>query len=313
MNYFKERGFCAKYSAVIFVMLILIFQWSCIKNGNRTTVAQKTEVANALAAKELYAQSINAYRQILESGQAKPDVAPGILNAIGDLYFERLKDYENSLAAYVELKTLYPESPLVSKVNKRIVECLERLQRSGDAIRTMSSMVSGDPSSAKDYSGFPVVAKIGERAVTLKEIEDMLGPLPDTLERKKEAVRQFILREVLYGSARRKGYGKEPEIIEKSFQFKKELMIQRILQNEFKDIKLDTADLAIFYKANAEKYTRTMKTDKGEQKVAMSYSEARPQVLRDYLMLKQQNALNQLMERLLSSEDIAFYFDRIEE
>jgi hypothetical protein len=30
-------------------------------------------------------------------------------------------------------------------------------------------------------------------------------------------------------------------------------------------------------------------------------------------MLKQQNALNQLMERLLSSEDIAFYFDRIEE
>ncbi|MFH1760100.1 MAG: hypothetical protein ABIA63_03270, partial [bacterium] len=193
MNYKKiwnwPKGTILKGVLVLIIFIGLLN--GCFQVKKTHSIEERMKLANALASKELYIQAIDVFNQILKTDNPDPATEQGIYNTVGDLYFERVKDYENAMAAYMAIKSFYPQAELNKKANKRIVECLERLERSNDAIRAISSMAAADSAGAGDYSGFPVVARIQDRDITLKEIEDLMGQLPKEPEKKKEAVKQY--------------------------------------------------------------------------------------------------------------------------
>jgi len=51
------------------------------------------------------------------------------MKGLSDIYFERLKNYEKALAYYIRVKYVHPKDELKRSVDKKIVACLERLER----------------------------------------------------------------------------------------------------------------------------------------------------------------------------------------
>ena len=85
------------------------------------------EFANELYGRFLFEQAAEEYRYYLDHYSLPAAERANITYRIADIFFERLHDYENALAEFLKIKTLYPESEIVGEVNKKIIACLERL------------------------------------------------------------------------------------------------------------------------------------------------------------------------------------------
>ena len=91
------------------------------------------ELAIALENKELYAQAIEEYENYLLVSDLGEEKKARIHHKIGTIYMDKLHDYENGLAAFVKVKHLASEGSLTREVDRRMVECLDRMGRSLDA------------------------------------------------------------------------------------------------------------------------------------------------------------------------------------
>ena len=104
-------------------------------------------------------------------------------------------------------------------------------------------------------------------------------------EQKKELLRQYIARELLYDSAKRMGLDRDQEVIEGIFQAKKALMTEKLLEQEIeKEVDLDNytnADVETYFKANQEKYAE--KDESGNVKRLKPFSEVARQVAQDFI------------------------------
>ena len=92
--------------------------------------AERTrELANVYAAEELYPQAIAAYERYLETEALDEKAEGNIAFKIADIYMNELRDYENAMAWYLRARQILPETSLGQEASKRIIECLERLER----------------------------------------------------------------------------------------------------------------------------------------------------------------------------------------
>ena len=96
-------------------------------------------------------------------------------------------------------------------------------------------------------------------------------------DQKIEFLRNYIVQELLYDSAKRKGLDKDKEVREGILMAEKSLMAQKLLQQEIEaDVKPENysnADVELYYKANKEKYAE--KDDKGNVKKIPPFSKNR--------------------------------------
>jgi hypothetical protein len=113
----------------------------------------------------------------------------------------------------------------------------------------------------------------------------------------------------LYDSARRKGLEKDKEVREGLVLAEKSLMTQKLLQEEIeKSVSPETytnADVELFYKANSDRYAE--KDEQGKVKRIPSFGEIKERVAQDFLKEKQQQAYQQLIERLMKAEQVQIY------
>jgi len=108
----------------------------------------------------------------------------------------------------------------------------------------------------------PVVARIGKREITLGELNDQIEKLPPYMrstfqgrDKKVDFLKQYIATELMYTTAKRKGYDRDKDIIEGAFQAKKNLMVQKLIQDEVKDaVHIGDSDLKLYYQAHRDKY-----------------------------------------------------------
>ena len=143
-------------------------------SGERLSSADVRELANAFYNRGLYRQAIAEYERYLS--QAKLDAASraNLYIAVADIYFERQQDYANALAWYMRVKHLTPESPMVDTANKKIIACLERLDRPADAQQALKEATSVDPEALPESKPGEVVAMIGERQITTGDLDAMI-------------------------------------------------------------------------------------------------------------------------------------------
>jgi tetratricopeptide (TPR) repeat protein len=299
----------------------LVFAWilgGCSKTGQTSVSGEKVrEYANALYNRELYPQAIREYQRYLDLYEVDDQQRANINFIIGNVYFDRLHDYENAMAFYLKVKHVFPESKILTQVDKRIVECLERLQRSADAKQALDEATSLQPERVPKSLPGTVVAKIGSREITSGDLKHHIGQLPEYLQSqfkdrkaKLEFLRQFVATELFYDAAKRKGVDKDNEVIEGTFQAKKSLMVQKYLQDEIAgQINISNDDIELFYKANKEKYVE--KDDEGKVKRQKSFDEVRKEVAEDLLREKQQKAYETLLQRMMTAEKVEIYDDLV--
>jgi hypothetical protein len=203
-------------------------------------------------------------------------------------------------------------------VNKKIVECLERLQRSADAKQALDEATSLESESVPESRPGTVVARIGDRDITSGDLDYHIGQLPDYVQSqlkepgaKGEFLRQFIATELFYDAAKRKGVEKDKDVIEGTFQAKKSLMVQKYLQDEIlPKITISQEDVDLYYKANTDKYLE--KDDKGKVKRQKPFSEVQREVAEDLMRERQQKAYDELLKRMMTAEKVTVYEDRIQ-
>jgi tetratricopeptide (TPR) repeat protein len=278
---------------------------------------QKLKIATVYYNNDLYEAAIQEYESCLT--EYAPDVIKqaNISYTIGNIYYERLHDYSKALRYYFRIKYLYPESKLQGEVGKKIVSCLERLEKSQDAQRYLDKETALKPDEVDTPRPGEVIAMVGDKKITQGDLDFELEQLPPYLQgqfnahdKKLEFLKQQIARELLYDSAKRKNYDKDKEIVEGTFRAKKELMAQKVLSEEIKKkVQIADADIELYYKANKDKYME--KDEKGNNKRQRSFQEVYQQVAQDLYSEKQIQAYNLLLENLMKAENVKIYEQKV--
>ena len=301
----------------IFSSLFTIVILSCNQSKQSQLPADaKLNLANAYYTNGLYEASAQEYLNYLNNYEVDVNRQANTYYTIGNIYYERLNDYEQALTYFFKVKYLYPESNLQSEVGKKIVNCLERLNKTADAVRIVEQEAALDKESVKDNLPGKVLAEIGSRKITQGDLDFEISKLPvyvqeqfQDKQHKKEYLQQYILQELLYDKAKRQQLDKDKSVIEGTFRAQKALMAEKILQAELKDkVKIEPADVELFYLAHKDRYAE--KNDKGEVIRQRAFQEVQQQVAQDLAMDRQQQAYQQLLSQLMKAENVKIYEDR---
>jgi peptidyl-prolyl cis-trans isomerase C len=311
-------NFCFVMVKYILFLSVLLTATSCSKSPQNLPADRVREFANVLYNRELYKQALAEYERYLHDYPLDEREQASVSYTIGNIYFDRVHDYESALAYYLRVQELYPKSELNGEAGKRIVECLERLQRSADAQQALEESTFLDTSQVTKKRPGEVIAKIGSREITAGDLDYEMKRLPPYVQaqikgksKRLEFLRQYVATELLYDTAKRKGLEKNAEVVEAAFQAKKNLMVQKLLEEEIAGkVDYQDSDLDLYYRANLSRYVKADSAGKKSQQ--LSFAEAKPQVMQDYIREKQQQEYSALIERMMRAEAVRIYDDRVQ-
>lgn len=303
----------------IIILLTILFVWGGCSNTKQPAVDGEKirEYANALYNRELYDQAVREYQRYLDLYDVDEQQSANINFVIGNIYFDRLNDYENAMAYYLKVKHVYPESDVLPQVDKRIVACLERLQRTADAKQALDEATALEPESVVQSQPGTVIAKIGDREITSGDLKYAIGQLPEYLQSQFEDkqgkinfLQQYVATELFYDAAKRKELDQDKDVIEGAFQAKKSLMVQKYLEEEIaSQIQISSDDVELYYKANQENYAE--KDEQGNIKHQKPLDEVQQEVAEDLAREKQQKAIDALLQRMMTAEKVEIYTDLV--
>lgn len=271
------------------------------------------EFANTLYNEQLYEQAVREYTHYLSTYSIDDKERANINFIIAGIYFERLQDYHNALANYLKVKHVFPGSPLVDEANKQIVACLERLERSADAQQALAESAALDPTEIPKKRPGAVVARIGNREITQGDLDFEISQLPPYMqsefqdrEKKLEFLKGYIATELLYDTAKRKGLDQDKDVIAGTFQAKRGLMVNKLVQEEIaQKIELDEETLQLYFQAHKEHYA--VRDDDGNIIEEKLYQDVREQVAKDYSQEKFQENYESLVQRMMKAEETQIF------
>ena len=306
-----------RYLIILSVLSVMLISGCNQSKQPEISADAKLNLANAYYTNGLYEAAAQEYLDYLDNYQVDANRRANTYYTIANIYFERLNDYKQALTYFFKVKYLYPESSLQGELGKKIVSCLERLNKSADAVRVMEQEAALDKESVKDNLPGKVVAEIGSRKITQGDLDFEISKLPTYMQdqfkdksHKKEYLQQYILQELLYDKAKRQELDKDKSVIEGTFRAQKALMAEKILQDELKDkVKIEPSDVELYYMAHKDKYAE--KNDKGEVVRQKEFNEVRQQVAQDLAMDRQQKAYQELLAQLMKAQDVKIYEDRV--
>lgn len=302
-----------------FLLFLFLTALACSKNETQKISADaKMQLANSYYNNGLYQAAVDEYLEYIQNYSLDENRQANTYFNIANIYFERINDYEKALQYYFKIKYLYPESSLQGDVGKRIVNCLERLKRSTDANRYVQQQAALDKNSVAESRPGDVLAQIGERKITQGDLDFEISRLPAYMQgqfnnkkSKQEFLKQFVIQELLYDSAKKQGLEKDKDVVEGMHRTQKTLMAEKILQTELKDQpQLTAADAQMYYKANSDKYAE--KDNKGKVVRQKQFSEVAEQAARDLAFERQQEAYQKLAERLIQANNVQIYEGKVQ-
>ncbi len=290
---------------VLLVFSVLIYHRVCDITGSKLDFSQQQDLASELTDSKLYAQAVAEYQRLLDSGGLSKRKRANINYIMGNIYLDHLNDYENAAARFIRAKVLNPESELRDKINKNLVICFERMGRSLEAQRQLERSTDLNQTRTKKRGGV-VVARIGDREITLNELEDEIEKFPPSVqaqfkgkEGKLKFLQSYIGSELLYHTALRRGLDKDKKIKEGVFRFKKQMMINELLDEEIpQDAQISENEIKLYYDAHKDEFK--------DQKL----DEVRSQIESELKKMKQQEAYDKLIKRMMEAERVKIYDDK---
>ncbi len=305
-----------KPSPILYIILVLvvgllafsILIYFQIGGGSKAgwSRSQQQDLAGQLVDSKLYAPAVTEYQQLLDSGRLDKKKQANINYIMGDIYLNQLKDYENAAARFIRAKLLDPDSQLKDKINKGLVVCYEAMGRSLEAQKQLERSTDLNPVGTPKKGGV-VVAKIGDREITMNELEEQIEMLPPSTqeqfkgkEGKLKFLQGYIGSELLYDLALRKGLDKDRGIEQGVSQFKKQMMINKALSDEIpQDFEITESEIKLYHDAHQDEF-KDKKPD-----------EARSQIESELKKMRQQEAYGKLLDKLNQAQKVKIFDDQL--
>lgn len=286
--------------AALVVVAVVLLMAGCGGSGPTLDVDQAKKIAGDLRENKLFGAAIDEYKEILDRGKIDNSQKGNISFLIGRIYFDDLHDYENAAAWYVRARAYDDKADYATEAAEKLVASLERMGHSFDAKRQLDNAANVVKPAPK--AGDVVVAQIGNEPIYLSEIERNMQDLPpqaqqqlQSVEAKRQFVRQYVGVELLFRAAKREGFDKDPEVLQRQDKVLKSLVVQKYLADKvFPELKLDTADVKNFYAANKEQYG------------SKPFDSVKSQVLMDYQNQKADAAYGAYIDKLAKAEQVQF-------
>ncbi len=296
---------------------ILILAAGCSRKSASQLPAEKIrEYANALYNRDLYQEAIEEYQHYLDYYPVKAQERASINFTIADIYFERLHDYQKALAGYLRVKHLFPESDLREKADKQIVACMERLGRSADAKQALDEATRLNQPEGEENRPGEVLARVGQKEITSGDLDFRIKQLPESIQKdisgreaRLQFLQQLVATELFYEAAKRQGLDQDKEVIAGAFEAKKSLMVQKYLAAQIsQSMNVTPDDVKLYYQAHKDRYVVKDGAEKSRQK---SFQEAAEEAAQDLTRERQQKAYSDLLQRMIKSEDVQIYDDKV--
>lgn len=267
---------------------------------------RQQELASDLLDAKLYTQAVAEYQRLLNLSGLDKKKQANINYIIGNIYLNELNDYENAAAKFVTAKFLDPGGELKDKINKNLVICYERMGRSLEAQKALDRSTNLEETGTEKKGGV-VVARIGDREITMTELEDEIEKLPPSVQTqfkdkagKIKFLQNYISSELLYHTAIRKGLDQDKDVQEGVLQMQKQMMINKLLIQEIpQDIPVSENDINLYYQAHKEEFK-----DKKPDEVKL-------QIEPELKKMKQQEAYGNLVSRMMEAEKVRIFDDQL--
>jgi len=289
---------------LLILLTLLLFEVKGIKS-TKIDISSQQNLASELLDNKLYPQAIAEFDKIIESGKIDGKKAANLNYIIGNIYMNNLHDYQNAAVRYVKARFLSPDDELLTKINRNLVTCFERMGRSLDAQRELDKMTLLEKPDQQNQSG-KIVARIGKREITMSDLENEIQKLPPSVssqfkdkKKKIEFLKQWVANEIIYDAALRKGYDQNKDVIQSTFQMKKQLMINKLLKEEIpSDIQISESEIKLYYDAHKEDFK--------EKKL----DEVRSEIESELLRQRQEEAYMRLVSQMMEAQKVKIYEDQ---
>ncbi|MBN1900672.1 hypothetical protein JW926_05015 [Candidatus Sumerlaeota bacterium] len=308
------------------LMAVTLLAWGCAKGSTQSAedASKRISLAAQLEEKGLYDEAAREYEAALETPGLTPAKRSNLYYILGNLHYEKKKDYEKALANFIRAKHYNPESPELQKITEKTVVCLERIGRSLDARNVLSDATYLAGEETRESSG-KLVAQIGDRKITMGELNNEIQNLPPEAQKKMgsddkaklEFLKQYVQQELLYNLAKRSGYDKEPGVRKRAEDFEKALLVQKAYQTNVTDkITVTPEEARLYFKAHkdelakAETQSETGKTSDTKQAILTDeqlFEKSARKIMRMIQMEKSAQKESELLEKLMTSDKVIIF------
>ena len=252
---------------ILFAILAILILYTGNKKSTHSTYSSEQggnihrELANKLKSVGIKGEAIKEYENYFTTAAMDKRTRSNLAYSLGKLYMEE-GSYEKALRWLYRVDMIDPDTPLKSEVGSKIVHCLETLGKFQAAEYALEARSSLEENREGELKGSKVVAEIGSRKITLREVDEALDELPPWMkeqfrgkEKRVEFMKKYVADELFYRKAKKLEYDKDGELRNKTSHFMKQLMINKILEEEIKDkITIEEDDLKNYFKANQDRY-----------------------------------------------------------
>ena len=151
-----------------------------------------------------------------------------------------------------------------------------------------------------------VIAKIGDREITLTELQSEIQKLPpgypvnfNDKKGKVDFLKQYIGVLLLYQEAQKKGLANDPEILKQTLETKKGLMVDKYLNAEIPIPEISDSEVEVFYAMNKA------------QLPGRKYEEIKDQLKFELIQQKRREAYNNLVAKLIQDDKVKIFEDKL--
>jgi peptidyl-prolyl cis-trans isomerase C len=253
--------------SILFAMLAVLVLYSGGGKlvGDHSAANRESDIyrdlANKLKSVGITEEAIKQYENYFNTAMVDKRTRSNLAYTVGKLYMEE-GNYEKALSWLYRVDMIDPDTSLKSEVSSKIVHCLETLGRFHAAEYALEARSSLQENRGEETKGGNVVAEIGNREITLREVDEALDELPPWMkeqfkgkEKKVEFMKKYVADELFYRKAKKLEYDKDGELRNKTAHFMKQLMVNKILEKEIKEkLTVEEDDLRNYFRANRDRY-----------------------------------------------------------
>jgi parvulin-like peptidyl-prolyl isomerase len=232
------------------------------ESGGGLTTGQLREYAVYLEEKQLPGAAIEAYEAYLGKAQIEEEARARICYSIAKLAIDA-EQYELALAYLYQAEMLQPDSDLKDEINKRVVHCLEKLDRSVDLRKELRRRTDLKRTPDDLQDGETVLAEFAGEIITDRDLEMEIESLPpyareavDTPEKRADLLKNMVAERLLLDKALRLELDKDPEVQERLAEERDAMIVRKLIADEVQQkVRITPEDVERFYKAEPARFT----------------------------------------------------------
>ena len=260
----NKTVFILSFLSICLALGVTLFGLNAIKqpSGSGTwTNEHQRALAGKLKSAGLTLEAVKEYEDYLRTASLDKKQLASLSYTIGKMYMEEGR-YEKALSLFYRVEIVDPDTDLKTELGLKIINCLERTGKYNAAEYALNKRTSSQDEK-KEKTG-RVAAIIGEEKIYAEDINASFDEMPEwmrkqvsTKEGKAEYLKKYVADELFYRKGIKLEYDKSPELRKGLAEFKKGLIVNKVLEEEVKDkIKMEDDDPKNFFEAHKIKYAQ---------------------------------------------------------